>query len=1662
MERRGLRERVFPKLREYCQHTLGLDVRVIDPFESSDPSRWPDEDTRQQIINECRESSAGPFILALLGHQYGAASLPTQVEVSQYQLLLHEGQKAGISTREVERIYQRDENSIPVSYCLTSPFRRTSGLQLEKEVMLKAKEGEPLKVFQTSASLCVNKGLMTAETASRYYRSVVDADLRFALQRHLKGDITGRCVVYIHNIINTNRQRPKTQINSETISPSEDLSDGPLLFQLCDKFLPALINSSQILVYTTTTTTECDHHHGSTTARRKGYVEALCQQVHQDLVELIKRANIFKSGNNVHVCDALAREGAEQEDVCGILSKFYDVVHPEEEKVRHYVEQNEHQLPLVVTGGPCTGKAVLLAHCARQIKSWLPDSDPVVLPYFCQMASSFPTKELLLSLCQQISSRYHQNTSLKKNLDNQDSHSCTKPREEEATFSFTSDTGLHCELSNTDTTSGCWKNFNSEPFGLTELQKQFSSLLSFLPTAKQPLFLILDGLDHIENHFGYQLIRSLPSPLPPNVKVILSISSSRKKILQALSSQHPQDSLFEVNKESGYVSITLGMANREQCLKMLASLLSSSGRKVTSGQQALVNQALTSCSLALYVRLLHLHISLWHSDSDVKESCLPNGVHSSISTLLDHLEQKHGSAMVSRAVSYLTLSRTGLTEAELADLLSCDDKVLFLYLRQGEKPPSLMKVPQIDVETLLLDLRRFLIGRTVAGVRVLSWASRHFKLVITKRYLFSLELRKEIHSSMAEYFSSRWSEGNAKPLLNSQKFLPSDENAQTTVYMDRQTPSQPIYFPDSSKEHSLMNMRKVLELPHHLQESERWEQMECEVLMSFRFHQAMIQAGLLGDLVAMLESEEGPSHSPLFRQRAFLTGIVKSCACFLQSSPLQLPTVMETNLLPYLEVFPALKSYINDIQQYRRTRERIVRVALCPAPSSVPSIRCLKLNSGNGNICVAEVAVTECGVVAHILDDGTAWFWTGPGYNVAKLSLTSEQQQLQFTGVKSSAQFFLLSTLCTRLFFWNVKGSETFVPLQVPLTSNRQAPTKVEGFVACQKKLFTWRKNQSLVSMFDISDETAMHFQCQKCVTCSVCSSDGSRLCCGQEEGIVSLFDTGTGSVLATWSNSNHKAILWMNLSKEKWELACGDRTGKIAVWEVAAKTHPPRLIKQSFCGDEFDVLNTDSSDDPLMLLLCQSHQVSLWDMCNWELRDQFSAPQDKLFTHAMFSRNGELILALLEACSFIPVWKVETGECVLSLKVTRQPHMLLKTASDVMCVDLDAHLTVWDSASIEAAGTAPKMGHGVKEVVVEPTGEHFYTTDGSETVWRWQFETGLPQAHFLHENPVQKVRLSPDSVHLVTLSVGDLYVWKTETGQNIVRVAGSRATDVLITPKGNVGVSIGEHLSQVWKLTQGSIVCSIHLHLSDAQVSPESTFLIGRHRGDLLAASLWSGSISKRFTSVMSCDLVVAFHTLSKHPDIVLVMVESGAIFTWNIVEETVCRHFQLPYPFHCEPRDFRMTSDGSYALLSMENEAITILDLSRLVIFSLKTEGPVVKLCFDKSESYITYISTLSMQEKTCICSLDPQLLLTVVRLLDGERMASVRLCKRPLSLHVCERHCVFVGFEDGSVGVYCISDAKVSRGMSVAREELSGQLEKRLLDRWLPLSTPNVTWL
>lgn len=108
-------------------------------------------------------------------------------------------------------------------------------------------------------------------------------------------------------------------------------SDVKLFSELCDKFLPALIASSQLLV--SSTTTECDRRHGYTTARRRSYAESLCQQVYSDLVGLIGCFSNPETRGDSQLCDALAREQAQQEELCDILSRLYDVTQPDEEKV---------------------------------------------------------------------------------------------------------------------------------------------------------------------------------------------------------------------------------------------------------------------------------------------------------------------------------------------------------------------------------------------------------------------------------------------------------------------------------------------------------------------------------------------------------------------------------------------------------------------------------------------------------------------------------------------------------------------------------------------------------------------------------------------------------------------------------------------------------------------------------------------------------------------------------------------------------------------------------------------------------------------------------------------------------------------------------------------------------------------------------------------------------------------------------------------------------------------------------------------------------------------------------------------------------------------------------------------------------------------------------
>lgn len=176
--------------------------------------------------------------------------------------------------------------------------------------------------------------------------SGLENDLRFALDDQCGTDIP-RSLCYVYK---TGKKAGLRKKENEPHSAHQ--AQLFQLSQLCDNFLPNLIRTHQALIYTcTNNNSECDD--------KQSYAEMLSHQLYSDLIGLIDKA-IAKKRDQIH------STVSQQRSLCHILSTLYRMERAEVSHIRAYLEQDT-KYPFVLTGGPCTGKSVLLAHCASQV-----------------------------------------------------------------------------------------------------------------------------------------------------------------------------------------------------------------------------------------------------------------------------------------------------------------------------------------------------------------------------------------------------------------------------------------------------------------------------------------------------------------------------------------------------------------------------------------------------------------------------------------------------------------------------------------------------------------------------------------------------------------------------------------------------------------------------------------------------------------------------------------------------------------------------------------------------------------------------------------------------------------------------------------------------------------------------------------------------------------------------------------------------------------------------------------------------------------------------------------------------------------------------------------------------------------------------------------------
>nr|XP_017207540.1 NACHT and WD repeat domain-containing protein 2-like [Danio rerio] len=176
VERTLIRQKVFPRLREYCRSTYGLDFRVIDPYEATKPKNWPTQQERLRILEDCWNNSLHSFFVGLVGEQYGDACLPEQVEASEFQLILQVCQRMGFKTDVLEKCYRRDENTIPPSFCMLEPSRRCKQTSVQQENPTEEKNWckvfpEVRRILHDVVNQCIQEGTLALEKAQKYFQS---------------------------------------------------------------------------------------------------------------------------------------------------------------------------------------------------------------------------------------------------------------------------------------------------------------------------------------------------------------------------------------------------------------------------------------------------------------------------------------------------------------------------------------------------------------------------------------------------------------------------------------------------------------------------------------------------------------------------------------------------------------------------------------------------------------------------------------------------------------------------------------------------------------------------------------------------------------------------------------------------------------------------------------------------------------------------------------------------------------------------------------------------------------------------------------------------------------------------------------------------------------------------------------------------------------------------------------------------------------------------------------------------------------------------------------------------------------------------------------------------------------------------------------------------
>ncbi|XP_072165436.1 NACHT domain- and WD repeat-containing protein 1-like [Diadema setosum] len=1460
-ERLTLLRDAVPELQRFCQQ-YGLDFQLVDMHQGPSNTSTNDHEMaglRIQEISDAHKMSLGPFFVSIIGNKYGDYVLPSRIDATEFSHIRDCAFEAGKDINVLDEWYVQEGDGVEQVYVLqpissklkyyydSSPENK----ELNEKDLLKWKKAHDalLEILQQCAEYVHDEGLLNEEQLHKYHMSALENELTSAVYQ-TEGSAE-RCICMYRSFEDLPQNVESLEMHNyvdirKPNRPKIYKKAQERIKALKDTKIPSMLPEENILKFCIPWMANgidpatCEEH--------EQYLKEFCGQFTTKVKELVDKF-VVKEKSNLQMQEGagLTSEVLSHLQVADSYTKRFvsrdSVVNQVERLVKQAQGKSDKaHNAILLHGEPGSGKTVVTSQIVKMMPTWLGDS-VIVVPRFLGATTTCRTvRDMLESVCHQVYEVY-------------------KPKK---------------------------SKFGDIPQDLEKLIPYFKNLIDKLPSPNRPLCIVLDFPAEFVEELEGDNLDWLPTNFQASTTIVIALTDS------------PALKLFRerIADEANLIRVT--SLNDRELSEMVRLFLTDNSRLLVPEQVKIVTRAGARHPLPIFAKLLCRETQFINPSGNGKDPI--SSPVDAASILLQHVEERNGPEVTSRILRYLSAARYGLTEAELMDLLSCDDELLALVY--PHTLPRVLRFPHRVWINIRIDLGPLIAIRNLDNKTLMSWSSSVIQKVAQQRYLSSNSESIKAHKHLASLFLETWTKGK--------KWEREDRKMEDSEEVDgcRYISLQPLLYGKTQ-----YNLRRLSELWYHLANAGDLKTLKSSVVCNFEYllakthassvHHVLQELATIRCLVLDLEID------------LVFAALAKSAEA-LMADPLQLAAELIGRLLPLKGQYPRdLDSLVTQAMEWC---DQFTRPLLVPLTSWLPTQHDSLISTVQCGSEIVKMAVSY---------DNQQIFVTTNDRTLACYKLASSEklwsckaihgEDVTCIAVSKDDRIIVTGSADKTLKLWTADGGKLLKTIQ-----------KHEGAISC----------------------VAMTPDCQRVVS-------------GTLDGMVRVFNIEDGELVWSLTGSMDSVVA-VTSNKYSDILIAASADCKVRMWSLrdfsqlnVIEGQGGVMSQMALSGDDMFFLR--AYEDSRLNLSClvtgtfvhplEGHKGKIVDICLcpeglyagvatseqvvyvYNIRSQellqtltgHSAP----IRRVTITPNGHFLVTA-SADGNVRVWllpkpkaKEGEGKSAHTDKVTCIA--MSKDANFAITGSADFSLKLWNIDLCQIIHAFSDHTKPISCVAMADNGS--FAVSGSEdgTVNVWSTDSGVVVVTFTeHEDAISSVLITSDSKRILSADFSNyMKLWVAATGEVLLSCMGPSAM-VILTPDDTYAISGDRNeLMKIWTTGSGESVKTInHVQvITCVTVTRDGQFTITGSED--MSLKIWETKTGKLTQILAGHDDKVTCVTTADHNRHVISGSEDSTLIVWNMstgeIEKTLQGHTGI---VTC----CKMTSDGSICVSGSHDGTIRV----------------------------------------------------------------------------------------------------------------------------------------